>query len=229
MKYAVAFIVLGACAGTYGMLMSNDVGKGVGLWVATSFIILGVAYGMRKPGLLGKKRDGTMQIYQRLLLGPYFGLTWFLWQMLRWCSRKPSVQKVCDDLYIGRRLLAKELLDEPKFDHYVDLTAEMEDPEQIRLMPGYRCLPILDASTPDRRELRATLEAVKDGTTFIHCAQGHGRTGMVALALLHFRRRVLNLDEGLALLQKVRPGVALNFEQRRFLQSFIDESDSLRA
>jgi protein-tyrosine phosphatase len=61
------------------------------------------------------------------------------------------------------------------------------------------------------------------GRIFIHCAQGHGRTGLFALAVLLHSGAVGSLEEGLRFLTAARPGIRLNREQRRCLDTFARE------
>jgi protein-tyrosine phosphatase len=57
----------------------------------------------------------------------------------------------------------------------------------------------------------------------VHCAQGHGRSGLFAIAFLAERNRIQSLDEGLALIKAARPGVGLNSTQVQFLRIYIVE------
>ncbi len=52
----------------------------------------------------------------------------------------------------------------------------------------------------------------------IHCAQGHGRTGLVAAAVLVVFRRAQTVSEAIAMVQTVRPGIELNTMQRSILE-----------
>ncbi len=53
-----------------------------------------------------------------------------------------------------------------------------------------------------------------DGPLFIHCAQGHGRTGLIAALLLIARGTAADPDGALKLIQASRPSVSLNRVQR---------------
>ena len=124
-----------------------------------------------------------------------------------------------DNIIIGRRLLAHELPE--GITNYVDLTAELEDPKAIRELPGYICLPILDAEAPTPEKLHSMISRLHPGKTFIHCAQGHGRTGLFTLALLVERQKIRSFDEGLAMIQAVRPQVKLCRIQEKFIRNYI--------
>ena len=51
------------------------------------------------------------------------------------------------------------------FDHYVDLTAEFEEPLSARSRSTYRSFPILDASIPTVEKLRSVVEETQHGKT----------------------------------------------------------------
>jgi protein-tyrosine phosphatase len=133
-------------------------------------------------------------------------------------SREQAYNLVCEDLVVGRRLLPREVPDD--FVNYVDLTAELEDPAAIRRGPGYLAFPLLDASAPNAESLRAAVRSLRPGSTFIHCAQGHGRTGLFAVALLLSSGAVQTPEEGVALVRSARPGIRLSPDQRRCLKLY---------
>jgi protein-tyrosine phosphatase len=58
---------------------------------------------------------------------------------------------------------------------------------------------------------------------FIHCAQGHGRTGLAAIALLLHRGEVSDIEEGLSLLRSIRPGIGLSADQRACLEQCLPQ------
>ena len=124
---------------------------------------------------------------------------------------------------MGRRLRAFEL--PPGISNYVDLTAETEDPAAIRQSEAYLAFPILDAGVPDRHALKKTISDLKPGRTFVHCAQGHGRTGLFALALLSARGQIESFEEGIEKLKTVRPGLGLNTSQEAFMKDYMGEQN----
>lgn len=133
-------------------------------------------------------------------------------------NREPSRNVVNDELVIGRRLLASEL--EGEFDNFIDLTAEFSEPSSIRCIPSYRSFPILDGGAPTVEALRAEVASLRPGRTFVHCAQGHGRTGLFALAMLLRSGAARNIEDGLRMLAAARPAIRLNKEQQRCIQMY---------
>jgi hypothetical protein len=189
------------------------------VWLGVDFLIVGIAYLRRAHGIFGKRPNGTLPWWSWGLFLPYLIYTSFVWHMFRLLSREPAHGVVSDEIIVGRRQLPWEV--PSGLVNYVDLTAEFCEPKPIRCQAGYLCLPVLDAGAPEPELLRRFVGLLKPGRTFIHCAQGHGRTGLFALAALHASRAVTSADEGLRLLQTVRPGIRLNREQRRCLDEFI--------
>lgn len=187
------------------------------VWSSISFGVVALGYAGIGPRVFGKGPSGRIPLPHKILNFPFLAYTWIVWHLCRLLSRESAFNIIDENLVIGRRLLAGEAPE--GFDHYVDLTAEFDEPASIRVRPGYRCLPILDASVPTVEELRVAVEGSATGRVFVHCAQGHGRTGLFALALLLRRGNVLTLDEGIGLLRSLRPAVRLNREQMHFAHS----------
>lgn len=189
------------------------------IWSALSFGSVALGYAGLGPRVFGKGHDGRISFPLKILNFPYLAYTWMVWHLCRLISREPAFNVIDNDLVIGRRLLAGEAPE--GFDHYVDLTAEFEEPAPIRERAGYRCFPILDASVPSFAELRGAVEETSSGRAFVHCAQGHGRTGLFALALLLRRGSVQSVDEGVSVLRKLRPAVKLNQKQTEFANQYL--------
>jgi protein-tyrosine phosphatase len=158
-----------------------------------------------------------------VVLFPFLAFTWLTWHLARIVSREPMMHALTPNVRIGRRLLAREL--PADVDHVVDLTAEFREVARAR---GYTGLPILDASVPDRDELRRALDAVpKTGSVYVHCAQGHGRTALFASCLL-IAREGLDADIAIARVLAVRPLARMKAAQRAFVREFAVQSRECR-
>ncbi len=107
----------------------------------------------------------------------------------------------------------------------VDLTAEFPEPEGVRNGRDYICVPTLDASVPVDGQFVELVETVNriDGSTYVHCAQGHGRSGTLVAALLLARGAAKSVDEAVATVRKARPGVRLNAQQKALLTRVDEE------
>ncbi len=152
------------------------------VWLGGDFLVLGIAHARGAHRVLGKRPDGSLPFWSWVVFLPLLLYTSAVWQILRLISREAAHNVVNNSLVVGRRLLPGELSGE--FANYVDLTAEFSEPRAIRASSGFLSFPILDGSAPDSKALREFVHRLRPGKTYIHCAQGHGRTGLFALAVL---------------------------------------------
>jgi protein-tyrosine phosphatase len=189
-----------------------------GLWLAMDFLLLGLAHARGWNRIFGKRADGTLSIWSWLVYGPLLLFSHAVWHVLRNVSREPVVQEVAPQMSAGRRLLGHEL--PGPFDNLVDLTSEFAEPSQLRQLAGYVSFPMLDGAAVDPQDLLAVIRRLRPGTTFVHCAQGHGRTGLFCAALLLERHLAANPAAALEQLQSVRPGIRLSRHQRSCLDRF---------
>lgn len=117
-------------------------------------------------------------------------------------------------------------------DRVCDLTCEFMDPKSIRDKPAYCCHPILDAGTrtsAELIELARTLPPTSETMLLIHCANGHGRTGMFAAVWLLTHGFVRTVDDAIIMLRDARPGIGLRARQRRLVMeafSSLQKSDN---
>jgi len=183
------------------------------VWPGCDFLVLGIAHGRGSHKVFGKRADGTLPLWSWLLFLPLLIYTTVVWHLLRLFSREPAQNAVTEQLVVGRRLLPFEL--DAEFDNFVDLTAEFPEPCAIRCSPSYRSFPILDGAAPTAEALHAAVASLRPGRTFIHCAQGHGRTGLFAVAVLLRSGVARSVEDGLRMLSAVRPAIRLNRDQHR--------------
>ena len=188
------------------------------VWLGADFVAVGIAHVIGCHRIFGKRSDGSLPFWSWVLFLPWLILTHVIWRGIFWLSGEVAQNAVTDDFVVGRRLPPHEVKGE--FDNYVDLTSEFAEPLAIRKMKGYRSFPILDGSAPKPEELRRFLAELPKGRTFVHCAQGHGRAGLCALAWMLQTGKVNTVDEGLAKLRAVRPWIGLNAGQRRCVEQF---------
>lgn len=191
------------------------------VWLGGNFFVLGVAHWLAAHEVFGKKPDGVIPFWHRLAFFPLLIHTTVVWHLTRRFSSESPYNSVTEQLVIGRRLLPSELVE--KFDNYVDLTAEFSEPAAIRGSQAYHCFPILDGAAPTSSALRQSVSRLRPGRTFIHCAQGHGRTGLFALAVLLKSGAITDVEEGQRILTAARPAIRLNGEQRKCILNFAKE------
>lgn len=224
MKYSATFFILGGLV-TY-LALSLGGWWYLLCWFAFSCFALAVGYAGLDHRVFGKRFDGRIPLWSKTAHFPYMLYSAVLWHIVRLLSRENPTDSVSDNLILGRRLHPAEV--PAGIANYVDLTAEMEDPAEIRASMHYVCLPILDAGIPSAEALESAVSQLVPGRTFVHCAQGHGRTGLFALALLARCQRISSLEEGMALVKSVRPGIVLNRRQERFIRDYIAKQANSR-
>jgi protein-tyrosine phosphatase len=217
MKYAIVFGLLAV----YLAVMAAVLG-GAGwvlLWLAVNSAILAAAYAGLGPGVLGKRANGRLAWWALLLL-PYLGITWLVWHAQRLLSREACCDEVAPGLWVGRRPLPHEV--PAGIDLVVDLSAELAEPRGVMRGRSYLCLPVLDTLAPAPAAFRELIARVAawPGPVYVHCAVGHGRSALVAAAVLLARGLARDGTEAEAMLRRARPAVRLKPAQRRLLEEF---------
>ena len=193
----------------------------VAVWLGGDFLVLSVAHGRRSHRVFGKRADGSLPFWSWVVFLPLHVYTTIVWHLVRVLSREPAHNAVTQQLIVCRRLLAFEI--EGEFDNFVDLTAEFPEPSSIRRSPAYRSFPILDGAALTPEALRVAVASLRPGRTFVHCAQGHGRTGLFALAVLLSSGVVRNVEDGLRMLLAARPGIRLTKAQYQCIRMYAQD------
>lgn len=211
-SYAIIFALL--ALGLVGLSVMDLAMRWPLLWLAGNALWLAIAYAINKPGLLGKKANGSMHPVAVVLLLPYFLLTWITWHLVRLLKPQGGSHEVAPGLWLGRRPLKRDI--PPEVKRIVDLTAEFPAARPIPGQYDYHTLPILDAqATSDARLAELARRIAADRTpTLIHCASGHGRSAMLMACVLVLRDDQPFLDAAIDHLRSLRPGVKLNKGQR---------------
>lgn len=216
MKYGILFLVMGIILGLQAGLLHGLYWLLV--WPGLSFGLVGLAYLGLGPRIFGKRPVGTMAWHSVVVLLPYLLLTWFTWYLVRHLSREDCYNEVAPRLFIGRRPLSGEVPDEVTM--IVDLTAEFPECCGVRNGREYIAAPMLDTGTTTEIVFKSLVQRIAnwEGSVYIHCAQGHGRTGMVAAAVLVAKGHCATVEEAVVRLRTVRPRLDLARDQLAFVQ-----------
>ncbi|WP_020472982.1 dual specificity protein phosphatase family protein [Zavarzinella formosa] len=223
MKYSLVFLMLAAACGMATAVAWDVVGwgAGVGLYAAFSFGLLAMAYALAGPRLLFKRPTGRRSIFGWVLLGPYFLLNSASFGLYRLFSRESAYVRVAPNLFFGRRLSAREAT-ATGWVNVLDLAGEFPAARPWRVLPGYRSMPLLDATAPSEADMRSAVawiaEAIGTGPVYVHCALGHGRSACVVIGYLLLAGEVATVADGVRLLRSVRPAVRLHPAQARLLR-----------
>src|SRR5690606_10500554 len=123
-------------------------------------------------------------------------------------------------LQIGRRLLPHEY--PPDSDTVLDLTSEFNVLRSVPERYQYISFPMLDGLGADVSRLVPLLQRLDSipGKLYIHCAQGHGRTGFVTAAWMLYKGWAQSPDDALQQILAARPAVKLSAIQRARLDDF---------
>ena len=216
MKYGFLFLLLAIAIGVTAFR------GGPWAWLlfypAFSFGVVAAAYLFSAPGVFGKRFDGRRSRLGTLLVLPYVLYVSAVWHVVRLLSREPKSNALNDELVLLRRLLEHELPE--GIASVVDLTCEFTEPKDRWSLQSYLCHPMLDGTGSTSNEIRELADEIikMPKPVLIHCAQGHGRTGLVAAAVLIVSGEAQTATDAIAMIQAVRPGVELNKAQRLILE-----------
>lgn len=187
------------------------------LWPAVSLSIVACGYLGLGARVFGKTSIGSISPLHLIPLLPYLVLLWTLWLIARSFRREQPYHQLTNNVLFGRRLMSHEVPE--GIDHVVDLTCEFIEPREMRNL-SYFSFPILDASVASEEQLLTWIEqtAKLEGKVYIHCAEGRGRTGLFAAALLLKIGEVRTVEEAISRVTEKRPPVKLNTQQRACLE-----------
>lgn len=89
---------------------------------------------------------------------------------------------------------------------------------------NYHSIPVLDTRAPTIGQLSEGADFIErkatDGTLYVHCALGHGRSALFVAAHLLRTGRARNAEEAVALVRQKRANIELSREQFAVLQKF---------
>jgi uridine kinase/protein-tyrosine phosphatase len=199
------------------------------LWPAVSFAMVALAYLRLGPRVMGKSPLGDFSWWSHVALLPFRLFVLGGWYLGRLIQPGKSGHEIVPGLWLGRRVSLAELPPDTRL--VIDLTSEMSCPRGIRGdgVRRYVCVPALDRGVPDDTAARAAIDAADQvardgGIVYIHCAQGFGRSASLVAAILVRRGEASDVDDAVAKLQSLRPGVKLNAEQRAFVTRLTRDS-----
>ncbi|HVE70105.1 MAG TPA: phosphatase PAP2/dual specificity phosphatase family protein [Thermoanaerobaculia bacterium] len=183
-------------------------------WPAGALAMVALHYGL--VGARGFQKDarGRLTLGSRWLLAPYLAAARINSRL--WTRNKAASVDVIDGVAIGRVPGAREL---ETFDAIVDLAPEIACAD-----PGaraYRCIEVLDLTTPDEATLRAAAEAIeegrKHGRVLVCCALGFSRSAAAVAAWLLMTKRAASAEEAAEIVRRARPAIVLGDAHLRTL------------
>ena len=223
-KYGLLFLMLAACLVRAASIALHPVPRVVLFAAAGALFVVAAAYVGNWPRLLLKRADGRRHWWSWILLWPYYGLVSLTLQLYCLAKRRPAFTEVASDVWLSRRLSARELTSSGiAWVAIVDLAAEFR---RIPLSAAvYLSLPTLDGNPPSVEQLQRGVKWIDNhrsrGPVLVHCALGHGRSACVIIAWLVSSGRANDVPSALAMLQGIRPGVGLKPGQRKRLDEML--------
>src|SRR3954470_9368525 len=106
MKYTVLFTLVALALFS---LAGRSPGGIVFAWAGLAFLVMAAAYAGLGAGVLGKRPDGTLPLWSRILLFPYLLATWGLWRVQNLLRREGPCSEIAPGLWLGRRPFVHEL------------------------------------------------------------------------------------------------------------------------
>jgi hypothetical protein len=195
-----------ACAGA--AFLAAGPPRWLAVWTSGDCAVMAVAYAANRPGVFGK-RAGRLSAWRALGLLPFLAAYRCACEIARRARRERAWDEVAPGIYVAARVRPRDL---PwGLELLVDLTCEHSEPAPLRAHPGYRCVPVLDGSTPpDDEVFLSLLDEVREasGGVLFHCESGRGRAPTAAALALIARGIASDPAPALEIVRKGRPSAA---------------------
>jgi protein-tyrosine phosphatase len=192
-------------------------------WCGLSCLAVGIAYAGAGPRVFGKTPHGSRRWWTYPLLLPFFAYMYPVTWIRHRLSREPAAHEVLPNLWVGRWPGRNPLPNNITL--VIDMTAEFTRGRSTR-HAAYTCYPTLDflAASPDHARAAVQQILAHPGAVYLHCAFGHGRSAAIAALVLLARKQAATLDDALAHLRHIRPGIRLSRHQRALIRALANPS-----
>jgi hypothetical protein len=103
----------------------------------------------------------------------------------------------------------------------VDMTAEFPEPPIVLRGRRYACVPSLDCMMPLPESIIEAVHEVQTwpGATYVHCANGHGRSACFAALMMVIRGHSSTWREAFLAMKRIRPYVNIHGGQAVLMDS----------
>ena len=217
-QYGCCFLLFAVVAVCWAMSVRSAVACVVLGWLAVSGVWVAGAFFLHCPEMLmGKRQTGKVFLTCCITNFPFLVIYWLVWLVRHFLFRHEPINVI-----VGTNLSVScwpgfhVPLDQ--YDLVIDMTSEM--PKWFRTGNAtYVCLPNLDGVPLDRYVL--PLEVDHDMRILVHCAQGRGRSALMACLILLKLGYAATADEAVQFLKRSRQSVALSRHQRIQIDSLI--------
>jgi protein-tyrosine phosphatase len=213
---ALAYLITGAVLCRLAAYLGG--GEWLLLWPAGALVLLAAIYAVGDATLF-RKADGRFPPATFALFFPYLAGAWLNSRLWTWREAAPA--RLPGGVLLGRIPTRRELR-AMGARSVVDLVAELPlDPTGV----AYRAVPLLDLLAPSPSQIDAGVAAVAalagERPTLLCCALGYGRSATVAVAWLLASGSAAGVDEAIAEVRRLRPGIELHARHRRQLAAWL--------
>jgi len=209
-QYGFVFLLTAVVAIVWAWTARYAVVCGLLCWLSLSCVWVAASFFLHCPDMLmGKRPTGKVFPPFCMINLPFLVIYWFVWLIRHFLFRHDPVSRI-DGTNISVSCWPGFHVPLDDYDWVIDATSEM--PKWYKLgNAGYVCLPNLDGVPLDRHVLPMPID--RDMRILVHCAQGRGRSALMACLLLMQLGYADNAKEALSLLQSSRPGISLSRHQ----------------
>ncbi|PQA95547.1 hypothetical protein B0A69_03965 [Chryseobacterium shigense] len=193
------------------------------LWPAGMAIIIGYHYQKNTTHFL-KDKNGKISLWKKVFYTPYRMIYLIFWKFLR-KNKKPL--EIVPRIYISSRPGREDL-------HYFevtsnmlvyDLSAEMEEIQDLKKKSSYHSVPFLDIGTLDIDETKKLVNEITenyrklraDGKIVIHCTMGLTRSSVIGILVM---KNILSLplDEAVDTMKGIHKEAVIHPYLKDFLK-----------
>jgi hypothetical protein len=219
-RHGVIYVVVGLllCAGGIVPAAAGPTGPAWLwlLWPGLDYLFLGGCYlfnGDVGTFALGKRLlTGRLHPVSALVFLPYLLASFALWRAKHLVLGEPVCERVWEGVWVGRWpwevAIGDARFQANPITHVVDLTGEFPALGGFHRRRGvtYICCPSMDRLLASPAVLAAAVRTVSRDArcTYVHCANGHGRSGLFAAMLLVYDGHCKTIDEALIVMRQQR-------------------------
>ena len=213
------FAVVAACWATAARFSPTCVLLG---WLAASCVWVATAFFAHFPEMLmGKKQNGRVSLTCCIINLPFLAIYWVTWLIRHFLFRHEPVNVIAGT-NVSVSCWPGFHVRPDGYDLVIDMTSEM--PRCYRIGKAkYVCLPNLDGVPLDRCML--PFEVNRDMRILVHCAQGRGRSALMACLILLKLGYAATADEVVQLLKRSRPSVTFSRHQMMQIRDFVQNDN----
>jgi len=220
-QYGLIFLLFAASAAVWAVSAKYSLVCGLLSWLTLSCIWVASAFFLHLPEMLmGKRLNGTVFLPLCVVNLPFLVIYGITWLIRHFVLRHEPVNRIgSTNVFISCWPGFHVPLD--RYDLVIDATSEM--PKWYKVANAkYVCLPNLDGVPLDRYVL--PVEIHRDMKILVHCAQGRGRSALLACLILLKLGHAETAEAAVEMLKQSRPSVSISQHQRTHFEFLIRDA-----